>query len=302
MASPLLEVRIQLPKILLSDIRHDKSGFEELTNLYAKAKEYTFETIQIDMNTTAWLDADMCSSFGAILYHVTSNLNNVDLVNLQPQVESILLKNRFLSHYGKKSIVDSWKTTIKYRHFDVKDGRSFAEYVESEFIDRDEVPKMSIGLKKKFKESIFEIFSNSVLHSKTKLGIFTCGQFFPKRNSLNFSISDLGIGIRTNIKESIGINLQADEAIVWATRGSNTTKKGEIPGGLGLKLLCEFIDLNGGRIQIVSENGYFCRENSSYRASQLLHPFPGTVVNIEIATHDDVSYTLSEEISPTDIF
>ena len=37
---------------------------------------------------------------------------------------------------------------------------------------------------------------------------------------------------------------------MWATQGRNTTKRGPIPGGLGLKLLTEFIKLNEGRLQI----------------------------------------------------
>ena len=52
---------------------------------------------------------------------------------------------------------------------------------------------MSAGLIKKFRESVFEIFSNAVLHSRTKLGIFSCGQFFPNRHQLDFSVVDLGV-------------------------------------------------------------------------------------------------------------
>jgi len=33
-----------------------------------------------------------------------------------------------------------------------------------------------------------------------------------------------------------------------------------IPGGLGLKLLGEFINLNGGRLQIISDAGYWSLE------------------------------------------
>lgn len=44
---------------------------------------------------------------------------------------------------------------------------------------RSEMPDMSPGLLKKFRESLFEIFSNAVLHSRTELGIYSCGQLFP---------------------------------------------------------------------------------------------------------------------------
>jgi len=84
--------------------------------------------------------------------------------------------------------------------------------------------------------------------------------------------------------------------------GSNTTKRGQVPGGLGLKLLCEFIDLNDGYIQIVSDAGYWRRENGKTVTAQLRHPFPSTVVGMEINTADTNSYELASGLSAVDIF
>ncbi len=161
---------------------------------------------------------------------------------------------------------------------------------------------MSSGLLKKFRESVFEIFSNAVMHSRTELGIFSCGQYFPTRHRLNFSVADLGIGFRQNVKENTGLDLTAEKAIDWATRGRNTTRQGPIPGGLGLKLLREFISLNGGRIQIVSDTGYWEQEKDHTSTARFSLPFPGTVVGIEINTSDTQSYVLSSEVSESDIF
>ena len=254
------------------------------------------------MNTTSWFDADMCAVFGALLYHIGQNLNTVTLANIQPSVENILSKNGFLSHYGREKISDVWGTTIPYQRLDVTDDRYIAGYVDKELIKRTEMPVMSQGLLKKFRESIFEIFSNAVLHSETEMGIFSSGQFFPTQNRLDFSVADLGIGIRRNVEENAGLDLTPEEAIEWATQECNTTKRGQIPGGLGLKLLGEFIDLNGGRIQIVSDAGYWRRENGRTTIDRLSQPFPGTVVNLEINTADRQSYALTSELSEEDIF
>lgn len=191
---------------------------------------------------------------------------------------------------------------MPYQHFDVKDDRSFAGYVETELMHRPEMPVMSPGLLKKFRESVYEIFSNSVLHSRTELGIFSCGQFYPKRNELNFSVVDLGIGIRQNVNENTGLDLSPEEAIQWATEGRNTTKSGQIPGGLGLKLLGEFIDLNGGSIQITSDAGYWRRENKETTTARLSQDFSGTAVSLQINTADAHSYSLVSELSEDDIF
>ncbi len=258
------------------------------------------------MKAAGWFDADMCAALGAILYSLGKNLNEIRLIRIPQEVETILSKNGFLSHYGRVKIPDKWRTTITYQRFDVKDDHYFAGYIESELIHRSEIPQMSQGLLRRFRESIFEIFSNAVLHSKTDLGIFSCGQYFPKRKRLDFTVADLGIGIYQNIINNTNYKLSPENAISWATEEFNTTKRGNlpgVPGGLGLKLLCEFIDLNGGRIQIVSDAGYWQRKDGETTTKSLSHPFPGTVVSLEINTADTKVYRLtSEKLSPEDIF
>lgn len=288
--------------IRLPQIRHDQAGFGALVRLHVQTKDCSFDDIDIDMSATSWFDADMCAAFGAILYGLSDNLNRVTLTNIGPDVEKILSKNGFLSSYGREKIPDRWGTTIPYQRFDVKDDRYFAGYIENELMQRSEMPVMSSGLLKKFRESIFEIFSNAVLHSQTRLGIFSCGQFFPTRHRLDFSVTDLGVGICRNVKEHTGLDLTPEGAITWATEGCNTTKRGHIPGGLGLKLLREFIALNGGRIQIVSDAGYWQQTGSQTVSARLDTPFPGTVVSVEINTADTQSYALRSELSEADIF
>lgn len=290
----------------LPQIHHDYESFEALASLYARTKGYFFDDVEIDMQSTRWFDADMCAAFGAILHSLRTRLNDVNLIHIPQAVETILSKNSFLSHYGRARIPNRWGTTITYKRFDIEDDHYFANYIEGELIHRSEIPEMSLGLLKRFRESIFEIFSNAILHSRTELGIFSCGQFFPNRNRLDFTVADLGIGIHQNVKDYTGFNISPEEAISWATEESNTTKHGNlpgVPGGLGLKLLCEFIDLNRGCIQIVSGAGYWQRKNRKTLTKSLTYPFPGTVVSVEINTADTRVYRLvPEELSPEDIF
>ncbi|MBN2685558.1 MAG: hypothetical protein JXR40_09790 [Pontiellaceae bacterium] len=289
-------------KVSLPVMQHDQAGFAALVRLRAETKDCLLDDVEIDMGAATWLDADMCAAFGAVLHQLGKNLNTVHLLNIPPKVEAILSKNGFLSHYGRQTLPDRWGTTIPYQRFDLKDDRYFADYIESELISRAEMPAMSSALLKKFRESIFEIFSNAVLHSQTRMGIFSCGQFFPKRERIDFSVADLGVGMRKNIQESMGLDFSAEEAICWATEGRNTTKRGKVPGGLGLKLLGEFIDLNDGSMQIVSDAGYWKRAKGTTITAALEHPFPGTVVTLEINTADANAYKLLSELNPEDIF
>lgn len=288
-------------KISLPDIKSDYVGFSKLIHLASQLDDAAFETIELDCSRVVWIDANMCAPLGAILYKTGRELNTVKLVNLPAAIQKILSKNAFLSSYGIAKTPDTYGTTMEYKRFEPKDDRYFAAYVEQHMVGKG-IPKMTTALQKKFRESIFEIFSNAVIHSGTRMGIFACGQFFPKKSIVDFSIADLGIGIKRNLAQSMKINLPAEKAIEWATEGNNTTKRGNIPGGLGLKLLREFIRLNKGKIQIASDTGYWQFARGQVVTRTFPSPFPGTVVNIEINTADKNTYRLASETKTDDIF
>jgi len=84
-------------------------------------------------------------------------------------------------------------------------------------------------------------------------------------------------------------------------RAANTTRQSE-SGGLGLKLIREFIVHNNGRIVIVSDAGYWELQGGQVTKKRFDCPFPGTVVLIEINTADTKSYALKSEIDPNNIF
>src|SRR5215469_6934930 len=140
------------------------------------------------------------------------------------------------------------------------------------------------------------------MHSETKHGIFVCGQYFPRNHKLDFCIVDMGVGMRHNVVTKRGLNLSAEKAIEWAMSGNNTTKTDNIPGGLGLKLLRDFITLNEGRIQIVSDSGYWQTHKNQISLHSFTAPFPGTLVNIEINTADKCSYRLATEPAADNVF
>ena len=69
-----------------------------------------------------------------------------------------------------------------------------------------------------------------------------------------------------------------------------------------MKLLREFITMNGGRIQIASDSGFWELSGGEVTERRLSDRYPGTVVNIEINTADPRSYCLASELRPEDIF
>ena len=57
-----------------------------------------------------------------------------------------------------------------------------------------------------------------------------------------------------------------------------------------------------GCIQIVSDAGYWRRSKGKTITARLPHPFPGTIVTVEINTSDKKSYALTSELSESNIF
>jgi hypothetical protein len=286
----------------LNNIEPSRRGYAEVIRLFGKIRADLLGSIKVDMSRVTFVDASMCAPLGALLNLAKRKLTKaVELTGLRAKIRRVLSKNGFLSNFGGRALSDKWRTTIEYRRFDPQQSRAFTSYVGEQFENKG-LPVMSKALRKRFFESLCEIFDNAVRHSRTQHGIFACGQLYPNHRRLHFCIADAGIGFRKNINEKTGLNLSAPQAIRWAVSARNTTRAGPVPGGLGLKLLREFIDVNGGWMVIVSDRGYYRRARKSDRFADFAASFPGAVVSVCIRTDDTRRYTLPGEVDPTSVF
>jgi signal transduction histidine kinase len=286
-------------KASIAKVQTGLGGFQRIVALESKLLTSPDGTCELSID--GWFDANMCAPLGAILHRHAAQGKTIVLSGQAPD---IFRKNDFLSEFGIPSTKDTHGTTIGYRRFRLKDNESFQDYIVRHFKPKKRgLPLMTDALLRKFRESLFEVYGNAVDHSETQLGIFACGQYYPHNHRLDFSIADLGIGIRGRILKDLGTEMTSSQAIRWAMEG-NTTRKGR-PGGLGLKLIQEFIQLNGGRIIAVSGSGYWelsKKQSWKPRAEVLSCAFPGTVVTIEVNAADKKSYRLSSEVDPNRIF
>jgi hypothetical protein len=256
----------------------------------------------IHLELTYFFSANMCAALGAILDLFKSNLNDVHFDHISPKIEIILLKNDFLTYYGRKRAIDTNNTTIKFQKLRISDGKFFKNYVIDELIEghQSDLPKMSSGVKEKIVEAIYEIFVNAQINSETKF-IYTCGQFYPNKNKIEFTIVDIGVGFKNRINGRFNSNLSAVQAIKWAVLDKSTTKEG-ISGGIGLAILKEFIQKNMGKMQIVSNEGFYQLDAFRETTNEFNGKFPGTIVNLQFNTDDKCNYSLKCEVNLEDIF
>ena len=290
-------MRFEFPQSIESNFE----GYGNLVDFYNKTNDLFVDDIILDFKKAEWLEANLLAILGSILSNGQNNFNDIKIEGLSKYFKKLFSRNHFLSHFGGSKIPDYNDTTIKYRKFRMSEEKLFKEYLDRELLSKEVMPDMSRLFRKKINESIFEIFNNAVIHGHCQ-NVFSCGQYYPDKKRLDFTIVDMGKTIRANVNEYTNSDFSSEYAIKWAVMEGNTTKKGKIPGGLGLNLIREFIERNNGQVQIVSADGYWEQREGKEMVKHFSQVFPGTIVNLEFNIADRSSYCLSSEIDEENIF
>ena len=277
------------------NIDNSFESYQRLINFYDENNDKSFDHIHIELKQ--WFAANMSATLGALLDLLGKNFNEFSFL-IPQNIEQVLLKNDFLTFYGREREVDVNHTTIRFQKLTPNDAKYFKTYVIDELIGRTELPKMSEAVKEKIVECIYEMFVNAQIHSETE-NIYTCGQFFPTKNTIEFTIVDTGVGIKEKVNKFLNKNLTSLQAIKWAIIDTHSTK--DVTGGIGFALLKDFIEKNKGKMQIVSDRGFYEFGNTGEVSKEFQGRFPGTIVNLQFNTNDSCNYYLKSEISINDI-
>jgi len=288
--------------IPIGTIRSNCNGFDAIAEIAVKTKNVWLDSVEFDLSFCSFFEANMAAPLYAVIARLRDELNDVTITNVPAGVSTILRKNKFLRVFNQPELTDTNQTTLPFKILKLTAGDQFNDYLDAYMQGRG-IPTMSEALTKRFRQSLFEIFLNATIHSQSKAGIFVCGQFYPNKHRLDFTIADAGVGIRENVRRyTRKPKLNSCKAIEWAMTEGNTTKTGNQPGGLGLKLIKDFIQMNGGKIQVISRYGYYDFSANGESIRKMRNDFPGTCINIEINTDDTSSYCLKSELKSEDIF
>ena len=208
-----------------------------------------------------------------------------------------------------KKGTDNYRTMIRYTNIKSDSDMElyeFYEYFQKKLLAK--VQNISDKLANKIMQKVFELFSNVFRHSKSDLGLFCSGQFYPSNDKFYFTIVDGGVGIKHNVNEYLKKEFNknkpffsrkeykeksAIECIKWAIQeGHSTTGK----GGLGLSLLIELIRKSNGQLEIISDNGYYAIKNGIINDDTLEKSFNGTIISIGLDTDAKKFYYLQGEM------
>lgn len=267
----------------------DIAAFEQIGDIYKSTIESQCKSAFVDCSRIKWIDAHLSAGFFAAQQLLKERGISLHFTNLIPRVAEIFEHHGLLGDRPARVK----ESVIPLTQFQPGESKEFAQYTQDNFC-RLPIPEMSNEVSDKFFEGIDELFSNAELHSKTTHGMFSCGQFFPRKNKLDFTLVDTGLGFQGLINRVKHKNLAPDTAIDWAMTGNNTTRSGDIPGGLGLKILKGFVELNQGSLTIVSHNGHWQLCRGHVTMGTMKSPFPGTAVTLEINTADKNKYYMAK--------
>jgi hypothetical protein len=290
---------ISLPKSIKSDFEGYECFIRILSSIQNNQDKYQY----INLEHTIIFEANLSAILGAIIDLCVDQEKEVKLLNMDKSILDTFNDNNYIPEKEHNFESIGKAKTIPYRKFTQYKDIEFMDYVKNEMLSKPGFPKHSKMLGKKINESIFELFENARTHGDCK-HIYTCGQIIQedKVTRLDFTIVDMGKTIKLNVNEYLHTMFTGAEAIDWAMKSGNTTKTGDVSGGLGLDIIFEFIKLNKGRIQIVSSDGFWEYYNDNIEKGLFSSPFYGTIANIEFNLNDKNSYRLKEEIPLEDIF
>jgi len=259
----------------------DFSGIKRLFNFYHLANEYSNTTIFIDFFDLVWFDANLSAILGAILHKLSieNNLSfSTDLNFLETKFD-VLFRNGFLN--SSNVSIDDRKSTVAFKNFKLDDKSGFISYIEDDLMVHRGLPVLSDNQKDNIIESLIEVYCNIQIHSKADYDFFVCGQYYPSKNILIFTILDLGIGFLPAIMEKTHNKIQTSyEAIKWALLKKNTTKV-NCPGGIGLYDLHSYF-LTSGDMQIISGDTYWSisMDKTLMGKHTFQNPFVGAIINL----------------------
>lgn len=265
--------------VTASEITVSRSGFTVLARLHDRLSRLHNEDVTLDLTRLRWIDAQLGAALLIIVEHARLNGNHIALVSARPEVMQILRRNGTL----KSRRDDDSGTTVRVTKFASTEEIEFARFSRRS-LDHLRISRLAPLLQRSFFEGVDELFSNSALHAKSQTEIFVCGQYFPKKRILSFLVADGGRGIEGSLASSGRIFTSPVSAITWAMHPKNSSRVGDVPGGLGLSILRDFIKKNEGRLVMCSHRGYWEESAGIISACSLRTYFPGTVSVIEINT------------------
>lgn len=254
-----------------------------------------YSEITMNFRGNTWFDANLLPiiyayvEYGQTKYNIVSRYDN----QLDCNLHRLLIRNNFaklcfeMEHKPRNN-----ETVVPFKIFRANSTYEFGVYIDAEIIRY--FPDMEERVKRDLSAYIQELFGNAQIHGDC-FYVYTCGQYYPAHQKMDFTIVNLGTTIKENVVDYLTDKKEVipENCIEWAVEPEHSTKRMN-SGGIGLSLMHEFLYYNNGKYQIVSGNEFWELNQKNVCTEELTYKFPGTIVNIEIDQSDTNYYKYQE--------
>ena len=294
-------------KITLSipTINDRPDDFYMLFSLWSQINSDSLD-VTFDFSRCEFLRHNAVAFLGGLARLIESRSGNATFNwnTLQSNIFTNLAQNGFLAAFGHAG--GPWTgNSIPYREDKILDKNSMMDYLKVKWLGRGWV-HVSELLQNAIAGRVWEIYTNAFEHAKSLIGIFSCGQHYPRRKELQLTVVDFGVGIPSNVRfffkdDPRAESLSAANCLKWAFQRGTTTKPNGTGRGMGLDLLKEFAKVNKGKLEIFSHKGYAMVEEKQEIFMNRETSFEGTLINITLIC-DESYYRLASEAGEELIF
>lgn len=276
--------------IKIPRINDERADFATLFSIWSQTNDY-FEDVRFDFSICDFLRPNAVAFLGGLARLIESRLGSAtfDWSTLhRGAVMTNLCQNNFAGTFAYPS--SGWDgNSIPYREDNTLDMNGIMDYLTYNWIGKGWV-HVSDRLRDAIAGRVWEIYSNAFEHSGTEIGVFSCGQHYWRQDDLVLSAVDFGRGIPANVRsflrryveEALVSKLSGAACMKWAFERGNSTCTGGVARGLGLDLLKEFVQLNQGKLEIYSNDGYAIVDKDGERYENSDISFEGTMVHITL--------------------
>ena len=290
--------------IYVPRLNDDPADFKRLFDMWHMANGY-FEDVRFDFSNCGFLRPNAVAFLGGLARLIESRCGNVvfDWSTLcNSWVMNTIRQNGFASKFGDDSV--PWDgTSIPYREDPRFDPDGMAEYLSERWLGKGSV-HVSEPLKNAIVERVLELYVNAFEHSESRIGVFSCGQYFKSSKELHLTLVDFGIGIPASVRAFIRQRhpdlpterLPGYKCLNWAFQNMHTTKPDVTSRGAGLDLLKSFIRINRGTMVVYSNDSCATITAQQETFEAFAPSFGGTLFHI-ILTCDETHYSLASEKS-----
>jgi len=281
-------------------------GYEDFNKLFEIWEQIsklplTDLDIELDFESCKFLSHNGVSFLGGLVHFIESRGGKVTFAwhTLRPKIHMNLAPNGFLHHFSQG--LEPWDgNSISYRRDCNHDKSEIMEYLLDKWLGKGWL-YVSKQLRDAIAGQVSEIYGNAFEHSDSKIGVFSCGQYYPQRKCLELSVIDFGIGIPTKVRTlPTNSHFSSEDALMWALEFGNSTIM-DVSRGLGLNLLKEFINFSQGTLRIFSNDSYVKIEDNKVIYKKQTINFSGTFINISLKCNEDYYCLASENLDASSI-